>query len=332
MSMDIEIRPGSAPSDATTPPPLPPPPPESGPAATPRRRPPRMLVVAALATSAVILAGVAGVTVATRRPPSPGAYAAKADAVCVKTNGTAASIPTVSSYPQLTSAAGTLAATVHEQLAALRTLERPAGAAGLQAAVFLDAMGAGAQAAEALRNSPGPATDVATVRDTKLLQSRFAEAGEKATALGLSACAVGLRPGVEAVANGSRAVVKVAFVAKAEALCRGAARELDGIEPADNTPREVGRAYDRAVQVFTRLWRDVDALPVPPGDEAEVRARSDANAQQLQKLRELRDALTRADVPRAVAAAEALDVAVTNADAKLDSYGLKVCGSNFGTR
>jgi hypothetical protein len=75
---------------------------------------------------------------------------------------------------------------------------------------------------------------------------------------------------------------------------------------------------------------DLRALVPPPGDEATIADMLSAEEKVNAKIGELRDASAANDRSRALAVSQELDVLGTAADAKVDAYGLAVCGSNFG--
>ena len=75
---------------------------------------------------------------------------------------------------------------------------------------------------------------------------------------------------------------------------------------------------------------DLKALPVPPFDEKLVADIFVAVDAQLAKLIEMRDAAAGKDFAHVIAASKEVSPLATAADAKLDAYGLKTCGSNFG--
>ena len=318
--------------------PVPPPPPPLPPATVPTletgsgRGRPFPALVAAIVAAALLLGVGAGVIVATRSSgPSLQKFVARADAVCGRGNGAITAIVKPTSYPDLAAAGAAVATTTKAQVDELRRLEAPGGSHGKDVRNLLTAMDGTSQAAASLADAAGKKDDGTTIAATKELKTQFDATSTEAKVLGFSACATGMTSGMTEVLGGSQSVLKTAFVAKADALCRAGARELDGVaDPRSETPRELARYLDDGLSIVTKLMTDLRALPVPPGDEGAVADMLTAQDKADAKIREMRDAASRADESTFAAASHELDPLVTAADAKFDAYGLGICGSNFG--
>lgn len=306
----------SAPSTSTAP-------------ATTRKRNRTVLIAAAVAVA--LVAGAGGVFALTRdTAPSKIEFIAKADALCTPANAPVGAIVKPTSYPELATAAGTVATTTTQQLDQLRKLKHPSGADGRAVEPILKAFTATNTAAKSLVDAANRKDDAATITATKDMSAQYIDTTAKGLDYGFDACTIGLKSGVDNVVAGSQGVLKVAFTAKADSACRAAARKVDAIPEPPEEPAALARAMTAVLDVFTTLVNDLRAIPVPPGDEATVTEMLDAGQKFNAKVGEIRDAIAATDLARLVAAEREASTLSTAADAKFDSYGLGVCGSNFG--
>jgi hypothetical protein len=78
---------------------------------------------------------------------------------------------------------------------------------------------------------------------------------------------------------------------------------------------------------MTKLAADIKALPVVPGDEATITELTAALDNSLPKLKDFGAAAKANNTRLAASLSEELDVLSTAANAKLDSYGLRACGT-----
>lgn len=307
-------------------------PPGQAPITPARRGDGRTGLIAAVVAVAVLLGGGVGVFMATQGVglPSDKRFIAKADAVCSPANGPVLSVAKPTSYPELASAVATVATATDGQLAELRKMKLPGGAARGKATAAIDAMASTSQAAHSLGNAAGKKDDAATATATRLVSTQFGDATAKARAFGFKACVTGMQPGVDNLVGGSKALVKTGFVAKADNVCREGSRNIDAIPEPRADIRALARALDQVLLVATKMESDLNALPVPPGDETVVADMLAAQDKVLAKEAEMRDAAAGGDGSRVLAAGQEESVLGTAADAKLDAYGLGICGSNFG--
>ncbi len=313
------------------PPASPAPPPAYAPYREEKRRG-KAVVIGAVVAGLALAAGGAGVLVATMGGgPSKAEYIKKADAACATANAPVVAIAKPTSYPELATAGGVVVTSSRAQVDALQRIERPGGADGAAAQAFITSLGGAAGAAQQLQDAANAKDDAATIAGTHALGAAFNDTKAKAAAFGLTACGAGMVGGVDTLYAGSSGVVKTAYVAKADTLCRTAARAMDNVAlPRNGTGREFARFLNAIFAVGDKLLADVKALPVAPGDEATVAAILGAQEQVSVKSRDLASAAQAEDESRFAAADRALTPLVTAADAKWDAYGLTICGSNFG--
>ena len=290
-------------------------------------------VVLAVVVVALLLGGGVGVFLDSRGfgQTSKAKFVSKADAVCGPANGAVTALAKPTSYPELATAAGTLVTSTDTQLAGLRKLSAPGGADGDKVGGLLVAMTQTNQAGRALQDAAGRGDDGATATAANQVRTSSKDATAKAQDLAFSACAIGMQPGVDTVVAGATGIVKTAFVAKSDTICRASARALQGIrQPRDQ--RDTARFFNQALPLLEKLVVDLKALPVPPGDEGAVADIMSGLEKANEKSREARDAAVAGDRSRFIAIDEETTVLVTAVDAKLDAYGLTTCGSNFGSR
>jgi hypothetical protein len=272
---------------------------------------------AALALAAALAACGGGVSKAD--------FVTKADAACGPGNDSLGATAKPTNLPELATAAGSVATTVDAQADALRNLDAPgddkAAVAGL-----IGALAEVSAPARALQDAAAKTDDAATAKAATDLKAKTDAAAASASAYGLTACAKGLQAPVTTVFDGARTVLKAAFVAKADALCLAATRRVNAL-PEPTSLASAARFYAAYVPIEEKLFADIRALPVPPGDEgtvADMLAAQDkvitkdreiaAAAQQLNER--LLDALNEEEIPL-----------VTAANAKFDAYELKNCGT-----
>lgn len=293
----------------------------------------RGLIAAVVIVVVALVGGGLGVFLATRKSgPSKMQYIAGADPICRTTNASVATVAKPTSYPELATAAATVTAATNGQVERLRALDRPGGADGVAIAAMVTSLDGAGQAAGRLRDAATSGNDGATVTATKQMGTAFNNASADASAYGFSDCASGLKPAMDAVFGGSSAVIKTAFVAKADTICRAGAREFAGIPKAANgSGPEIARAVGAVSDVAERMGAEIRALPVPPGDEAVVADMLAAQDAVNAKAREIAAAAGTEDAAAFVAAAHQIDTLSTAVDAKFDAYGLGSCGTDFGT-
>ena len=253
-------------------------------------------------------------------------FVAKADAACGPGNGAVGAVAKPPNLPELATGAGTVATTVDAQAEALRRLDLPGGDDKAGAAGFIGALAEVAGPARALQDAAGKTDDAATARAGNDLRATVDAAGTQATSYGLTVCGTGLQGPVTTVFEGARGVIKAAFVAKADALCTAATRRVEAL-PRVTSLATAGRFLTSYLPIAEKLFADIRALPVPPGDDGTVVDMLAAQDKAIAKAKELQTAAQ----ARNQAQFERLDdehvPLVTAANAKFDSYGLRNCGT-----
>ncbi len=286
------------------------------------------LIVAVVAAVAALGAG--GVFLAGDNTPSKTAFIAKADAVCATANRSVSSVGKPTNYPDVETAAGTVAKATQAQLGQLRNLKLPGDPNFSAAGSMVSALEYTDNAVHSLSSAALHKSDTDTASATKKLSGAFGAAASQARAFGLTECAVGMQTAMDNVTAGSKEVVKTAFIAKADSLCRETARKIGAIPLPKSDLQDLAR-YIRAAYPYTNLLvEQMKDLTAPPGDEATVAAMLDAQQKVNANALELSNGVTANDRGRFVSADAAATALNTAADAKFDAYGLSVCGSNFG--
>ena len=252
-------------------------------------------------------------------------FVTKADAACGPGNGTVGAVAKPTNLPELATAAGTVATTVDGQAEALRKVDAP----GDDKAAVAGVIGALAEVsgpARALQDAAGKTDDAATARAANELKAKTDAAANSAQAYGLTACGKGLQAPVTTVVEGAKTVLKAAFVAKADALCSAANRRADALpEPTSFT--SLGRYLTNYLAIETKLFDDIKALPVPPGDEGTVGEMLEAQNKVIALEKEAQAAAQRNNRAAFDRLDEEITVLVTQANAKFDAYELKNCGT-----
>ena len=260
--------------------------------------------------------------------PSKASFVAQADAACAPGNTTISTTAKPTNAPQVATSAGTAVSTIDSQVGALRAMKLPGGKDKVQTQGLLTALADVSPPTKALQEAAGKTDDAAMARAALDMQAKADTAAGAASAYGMAQCATQLKFGLGNMFDGVKHVVKASYVLKAENLCRDAYRKMDAIAEPGNSAASFARYFDALGGVTMKLTTDLKAVPAPPGDEAAVgdfvAAMDTFNA----KVKEV-SAAARANNPRlAGGLLDELDVANTALNAKLDAYGLTVCGSS----
>jgi len=277
----------------------------------------QLTVLAALSLAAALSACGGGV--------SKESFVTKADAACAPGNTTAGAVTKPSNLPELATAAGTVAATVDGQAEALRKLDPPGDD---KAAVggFIAALAEVGGPARALQEAAGKTDDKVTANAANDLKGKADNAAAQAKAYGLTACGQGLQAPVSTVIDGGRTVIKAAFVARAENLCTAANRKVEALGDPSTLPA-LARYMTTYLGIEEKLFADIKALAVPPGDDtqvAEMLAAQDTIIAKGKQVQVAAQARNEATVDRLFEEGNTLSIA---ANAKFDAYGLKNCGT-----
>ena len=272
--------------------------------------------VAALALAAGLVAcGDDGV--------SKSEFVTKADGAC--SVGTLANAAKPSSLPELATAAGTVATSVDSQAEALRKVEAPDDDKAVVAGIIGALADVGGQA-RALQESAGKTDDAATARAANDLRGKTDNAAAQAKAYGLTVCGQGLQAPVANVIEGGRTILKAAFVARAESLCTAANRKADAL-PEPTSFAGLARYLSAYLSIAEKLFADIKALAVPPGDDSAVADMLTAQEQALAKEKEAHAAAQRGNAAQFDRLETEVITLVTAANAKFDAYGLRACGT-----
>jgi hypothetical protein len=259
--------------------------------------------------------------------PSKADFIAKADAACTPGNTAISTTAKPTNAPQVATAAGTAVATIDGQVGALRALKVPGGKDKDQIQGLLSAITDVSAPTKALQDAAGKTDDAAMARAALDMQAKADTAASSAQAYGLAQCGTQLKFGLGNMFDGVKNVVKASYVLKAENLCRDAYRRMDTIAEPGSTAASFARYFDALGGVMTKLTADLKALPAPPGDEGSVGAFIGAMETFNAKLKEVSAAARANNARLAGGLFDELDVTNTDVNAKLDAYGLKVCGS-----
>ena len=252
-------------------------------------------------------------------------FVTKADVACGPGTATLSALPRPSSLPELATAAGTLATTVDAQAGALRPMSPPGGDKDVVAG-FIGALAEVAGPARALQEAAGKADDAATARAANELKAKGDAAVSQGSAYGFRTCGTGLQGPVTTLFEGARTVVKAAFVAKADGLCTAATRRVNALAEPTSLATFV-RFLNSYIPIADKLFADIKALAVPPGDDATVADMLAAQDQVNAKTKELLAAAQARNEAQFDRLDDEHTPLVTAANAKFDAYGLKSCGT-----
>ena len=252
-------------------------------------------------------------------------FVEKADKACGPGNVTVSGLAKPSNLPDLANAAGTLATTIDAQVVELRKLDAPSKDKPTVSAI-VNGMGDSATAARTLQESAGKTDDAATARAITDLKAKVDGAAGQAAGYGLTVCARGLQAPTGTVFEGGKGVIKAAFIAKSDALCTAANRRVAALaEPTSLTT--AARYLSQYLPIEEKLFADIKALVVPPGDEATVAEMLAAQDLVIAKDKELQTAAQARNQREFDRLDEQEASLVTSANAKFDAYGLKNCGT-----
>jgi len=259
--------------------------------------------------------------------PSKAKFATGADGSCAAANTTISTTAKPTNAPQVATAAGTAVTAIDAQVGALRALKMPGGKDEVQAQGVINAIADVSAPTKALQDAAGKNDDGAMSRAALDMQAKADAASTSAQAFGMSQCGVQLKSGLGNLFDGVKQVVKATYVAKGEGLCRDAARKYAAIAPPGTTQASFTRFIEAINAVSTKLATDIKALQTPPGDEATIADVLAAIDGLNAKVKEAIAAAKTGNGRLVLALSDELSVAETAVNAKLDAYGLKLCGS-----
>ncbi len=256
---------------------------------------------------------------------SKAAFLTKADAACGPGNATAGAIAKPTNLPDLAIAAGAVATTVDAQAEALRKVKAPGDDKAVVAGVIA-ALADISAPARALQAAAGKTDDKVTAQAANDMKAKVDAAVVAAKGYGLAACGTGLQAPATNVFEGSRTVLKAAFVARAEALCTAANKKANALANPTSLA-SLGRYLAAYVPIEVKLFDDIKALPKAPGDEATVADMLAAQDLVIAKDKEAQAAAQKANQALFNSLDSESTTLITAANAKFDAYGLRNCGT-----
>ncbi len=256
---------------------------------------------------------------------SKSSFVSKADGACGSGNATLGGVAKPTNLPELATAAGTVATTVDTQAGALRAIKAPGDDKAAIAGVIA-ALADVAAPARALQDAAGKADDAATARAVTALKAKVDAASTQATTYGLTACGAGLQTPVNTVFDGGKAVLKAAYVARADALCTAANRKADALNQGSSLAA-YGRYLVIYIPIEEKLFADIKALVTPPGDEATVADMLAAQDKVIANDKDTRAAAQKGDSAQVDRLGDLNNTFVTQSNSKFDAYGLRNCGT-----
>ena len=257
--------------------------------------------------------------------PSKSSLLSEGDEICRTSSRPVDSVKKPTSYPELGEAAGARANATGDQEAKLRELGIPDGDKD-EVRPMLSAIGGMAASARRLQETAARTDDKATSEAANDVAARSRDAASRARAYGFTACGLNTEGPVNTVFDGAKGIVKAAFVARAEGLCKEAANQQSDLREPRNQSALAGY-LEAVLTIEERVVTDLRALAVPPGDETAVAELIDARAKLNAKGRELTGAMRARNGRQQAAIADELVVLGTAAAAKADAYGIRECGT-----
>ncbi len=262
--------------------------------------------------------------------PSKATFTTKADASCAVGNAAISAATKPTNAPQVATAAGATVSAVDGQVAMLRAMKMPGGKDKAQIEAIIAAIGEVSAPTKSLQDAAAKTDDAGMGRAAVDMQAKADAAATAAQAYGLTQCGTGLKPAVAGLFDGTKSVVKATYVTKAEAACRDMNRKAAALTQPGTSLSSLSRFVDAYLPIVTKFVADFKAIPVPPGDEATIGEIVKAIEAGLPKMKEVGAAAKANNAKLVGALFEELDVNDTAINAKLDAYGLKVCGTNGG--
>ncbi|HEX2272595.1 MAG TPA: hypothetical protein VHG90_01845 [Acidimicrobiales bacterium] len=257
--------------------------------------------------------------------PTKSGLLSEGDAICRTSMGPVQSLRKPTNYPELSEAARALAAAALDQEARLRELGIPDGDKD-EVRPIVSALGGVAASARRLQETAAKTDDRGTSEAVNDATARSKDAAGRARAYGFGTCGMNTEGPVATVLDGAKGIVKAAFVARAEALCREAINQEERL-PEPRAQSALPAYLDAVLALEEKVADEMRGLPVPPGDEAAVAELVDARVKLNAKGRELTAAMRARDGRRQAAIVDELAVLGTAAAAKADAYGIRECGT-----
>jgi hypothetical protein len=258
--------------------------------------------------------------------PSKQDFLAKADPVCRQRNELAEILTTPSDVPGIKEFATKLADITTTTTARLRALKYPKGKDGAAAKAFVRSMNTAAASARAVA-APVDQGDYGAI-DTaaaKLVEAYKAADGQART-YGSTECGRGEADAAGKLGQTVGATTKAAYIAKVDALCAAATKEVDKL----NEPKTFAEAktyLDQTAALAEKLASDMKAVPQPTTDRDKLAAALSSVDALVAKVKEAQAAAAAGDEHKTLSLLDEVGEAGATSDAKADAYGFKDCGS-----
>jgi len=276
-------------------------------------------------TVAVILA-LAGLAACGDSAPSKEDFLAKADPVCARGNAIATVFTTPSDLPMIKDFATKLADNADKTAAEVEKLDFPGGDDGKAAKDMVKSLRDAGVAARAVipdvdaSNYPNVETGV-----TKMVDA-FKAADGKARTFGSKECGKGEAEAVGKLGITANATVKNAYIAKADALCEAADKQIDAL-PEPDSPAEAKESIDKSGVILDKMLADIIAIPKPHTDSTKLTEYISSTERFIAKFKEGGAIAVSANERKFEQWVEELSELGDAADAKADAFGFKGCGS-----
>lgn len=257
---------------------------------------------------------------------SKATFVAKADAVCGPANAQLSALTPPSGYPAVATTAATFVTTAGAQVRELRSLQLPglgdrAGARGA-----LAAMTATVDAGRSLQTAAAAGDPAVTAAATRTMALHAQDASTKAKAFGLTACAAGMQPGVDALLAGADGAVKSSAIERVGVICTKLVHDAEAL-PVPKSMSELNWFIDRSTVLYNTFVTELKAVPVPRGDEPMMAELASGMVELGNKMREMGGAATNGDMKRVRAIEKEGDALADALDAKFSAYGFTNCGA-----
>jgi hypothetical protein len=295
------------------------------------RRPPAGRRERMLATAIVVLLAGNGLAFGAKAiglvgGESKATFVAKADAVCGPSNAQLSALPRPNGYAAVGTMAATFVTTADAQVRQLRSLTLPGFGDRAEARGALAAMSATVDAGRRLQTGAAAGDPAVTAAATRTMATYAQDASTKAKAFGLTACAAGMQPGVDALLAGADGAVKGSAIERVGVICAKLVNDAEAL-PVPKSMAELNWFIDRSTVLYNTFVTELKAVPVPRGDEPMMAELAGGMVELGNKMREMGGAAINGDVKRVRAIEKEGDALADALDDKFSAYGFTNCGS-----
>ncbi|HUR23885.1 MAG TPA: hypothetical protein VMZ73_08455 [Acidimicrobiales bacterium] len=304
----------------------------SAPAPAPaERRPPAGRRERMLATAIVVLLAGNGLAFGAKAiglvgGASKATFVAKADAVCGPANAQLSALSPPRGYAAVATTAATFVTTAGAQVRSLGSLQLPDLGDRAEARGALAAMSATVDAGRRLQSGAAAGDPAVTAAATRTMALYAQDATTKAKAFGLSTCAVGMQPSVDALLAGADGAVKGSAIERVGIICTKLVHDAEAL-PVPKTMSELNWFIDRSSVLYNTFVTELKAVPVPRGDEPMIAELASGMVELGNKTREMGGAAMNGDMKRVRAIEKEGNALADALDAKFSAYGFTHCGS-----